>query len=220
MLYTIFKETLKGKSLERTLQNLALGSITLSGSGIDLGCCSNKSSYYRFLKQEAGTKILFTDLYPQSAGVLKVDLEKPLPVPDESQDFLLLNNVLEHLYDYRTCVEQCFRVLKTGGKLIGVVPFLHRIHLDPDDHFRYTDSTLKRLFTEAGFKSVKVQALGFGPFSTSAAQCAMLFPVKIFIAFLYISTICFDLFLNKIFKKNQALQAHNYPLNYFFVCQK
>lgn len=220
MLTTIFKETLKGKSLERTLQNLALSSVTLSGCGIDLGCCSNKSSYYRFLKQEKGTSILFTDLYPASQGVLKVDLEKPFPVPAESQDFLLLNNVLEHLYHYQTCVEQCFRVLKKGGRLIGVVPFLHRIHPDPDDHFRYTDSTLKRLFTEAGFSSVKVQALGFGPFSTSAAQFAMLFRVKFLIALIYLFTIGIDRLLNKIFRKNQALQAHNYPLNYFFVCQK
>jgi SAM-dependent methyltransferase len=220
MLYTILKETLKGKSLCRTLENLALSSVTLSGSGIDLGCGAKKSSCYRFLKQKPGTKILLTDLYPASEGVLKLDLEKPFPLPDDSQDFLLLNNVLEHLYDYQTCVQQCFRVLKKDAVLSGVVPFLHCIHPDPDDHFRYTESTLKRLFTEAGFQTVKIQALGFGPFSSSAAQWALLSPLKSLTAAFYLLGIGLDRSLNKLFKKNSALRIEQYPLAYFFVCQK
>jgi len=142
----IFMEILRGKSLGRVLQNIAFSHITVSGRGIDLGSKSNSSSYYRFLNVEKDTKIIFTDLYPKAKEVLELDLEKEFPIPDNSQDFLILSNVLEHLYDYEFCVRESYRVLKNSGRLIGSVPFLHQIHYDPDDYFRYTKSSLTKIF--------------------------------------------------------------------------
>ena len=51
-------------------------------------------------------------------------------------------------------------MLKTGGVLYGYVPFLLRVHPDPHDHWRFTNTTLQRLLEDADFDKVRVQAFG------------------------------------------------------------
>jgi hypothetical protein len=85
MLKELFIEILKGKSLGRTLLNLRLRTVTLEGQGLDLGSKSGPSSYCRFFSIAKDTKIIFTDLRPQSEKVLPVDLEKNITVADNSQ---------------------------------------------------------------------------------------------------------------------------------------
>lgn len=220
MYKTIFTETLKGKTLSRTLQNLALSQFEISGDVIDLGSKSKKSSYYRFIKIKSGTNLVFADLYSTKDAMIKIDLEKSFPIQDEAKNFILLNNVLEHLFYYQICIEECFRILKRGGCLIGVVPFIHRIHPDPDDYFRYTKSSLEKLFYEAGFQSVKIKSLGFGPVSAGLEQFACIAKIKIIIALAYIVAIFIDKLLNKIFKNNNAVRPDNFPLCYLFICKK
>lgn len=217
---TIFIETLKGKSLNRTVQNLALSDVTISGEVVDLGSKTKKSSYYRFLKLKPNTNILFTDLFSQDDGILKIDLEKQFPLKNDSKDFLLLNNVLEHLFNYQTCIQECHRILKKDGYLIGVVPFTHPFHPDPDDYFRYTSSSLKRLFKEAGFTEIQIKPLGFGPISTGVAQFSHITGIKILGALICITSILIDNFLNKIFKKTSATRKANFALSYLFLCKK
>ena len=44
--------------------------------------------------------------------------------------------------------------------LIGAVPFLIKVHLEPYDFFRYTHYMLKRLLVDAGFDSSEIISLG------------------------------------------------------------
>ena len=46
-----------------------------------------------------------------------------LSFPDRSFDCVLSFDVLEHVPDYRTALEECYRVLDRGGRLIVSVPF-------------------------------------------------------------------------------------------------
>jgi hypothetical protein len=220
MYKTIFLETLKGKSLSRTLQNIFLSKIEISGQTMDLGARSKKSSYYRFLKIKPDTIVIFTDLHPTQEGVLKLDLIKKFPVQENSKDFLLLNNVLEHIFEYQTCIDESFKALKPGGKLIGVVPFMRGIHLDPDDYFRYTSSSLKKIFKNSGFTHVEITPLGFGPISTGVSQYAWIARIKLLTAAILMVSIFADKILNKMFKHNDLLKAKNNPLSYSFVCTK
>ena len=41
---------------------------------------------------------------------------------DNSQDFVIINHVLEHLFDPVFAIRECFRVLKKGGSLVASVP--------------------------------------------------------------------------------------------------
>ncbi len=216
----LLKETLQGKTIGRTLINLEFSNITLSGRGIDLGAKSNNASYYRFVKIEEDTEIIYTDLNPKNDDVLEVNLEDKIPVPDDSQDFLILSNVLEHVYEYQNCISETYRVLKKTGRLIGAVPFLHQIHYDPDDFFRYTESSLKKMFIDNGFTKVEIIPLGFGPFSTAASLYGRLFRFRFLISAIYLLMIGIDVILNKFYKNNNSVKASNFPLRYFFICTK
>jgi len=221
MIGILYKEVLKGKSLGRILVNLRLKTLTLEGEGIDLSAKTGTSSYYRFINTNKNTKIIYTDLYPsKSTKVLKVDLEDSIPVSNNSQDFLLLMNVLEHIFDYKTCITECYRVLKPQGRLIGCVPFLHKIHPDPDDYWRYTKSTLERIFGEAGFKEILVEPLGFGPLTAGVTHWVRILKLKRLIFLCYLLAINFDRILNAIFKGHPAVSANNFPLVYFFIAKK
>ena len=41
---------------------------------------------------------------------------------DNSQDFVIINHVLEHLFDPVFAIRECFRVLKRGGTLVAAIP--------------------------------------------------------------------------------------------------
>lgn len=220
MILTIVKEILRGKTLGRTLQNIAMSDVTLSGKVVDLGSKSDGSSYYRFVKKEEGVEIQYTDLNPESDTVMKLDLEKEFPIESNTKDVLLLNNVLEHLYDYNTCVKESFRVLKQGGTLHGVVPFLHQIHHDPDDYFRYTASSLKRILEDAGFSGVVVKPLGFGPVTAGYEQWAPLLRLKVLIVMGTVLSIGMDKLLHKVAGKSNAVKAEHFPLTYYFAGTK
>lgn len=214
----IWRETLRGKSLGRTLQNMEYAKLTLRGRGIDLGAKSDASSYYRFLARDEA-EVVFTDLVPRP-GVIRVDLEKQIPVGDSSQDFLILGNVLEHVYDYRACLAECARVLKPGGRLIGSTPFLVQFHPDPDDYFRYTDSALSRMFAEAGFSESQITALARGPFTAAASFAAPLLKFKPLVAIGYLAALGLDRVVTTAFGARQRTVRRYFPLHYFFICTR
>ncbi len=73
-----------------------------------------------------------------------------LPIQDNSFGAVLSLNVLEHVEDPFRCARELIRVLKPGGRLYCVVPFLQPLHGYPDHYFNMTKSGLARLFRGAG----------------------------------------------------------------------
>jgi SAM-dependent methyltransferase len=82
------------------------------------------------------------------------------PLPDQTADFILCTETLEHLPDPMPFLKEAFRCLKGGGRLLLTVPFAARWHFIPYDYWRYTPSGLERLLTLAGFSNVRVFARG------------------------------------------------------------
>lgn len=83
-----------------------------------------------------------------------------LPVTSGSFDHVLCFNVLEHIFDFKSALEEIRRVLQRGGIFYGYVPFLVRVHADPHDHWRYTEETLEKILSDAGFESVRIVVQG------------------------------------------------------------
>jgi len=220
MFKLLFFEMLKGKSLLRTLTNQWVSKISISGNGIDLGARNNKSSYFRFINKDENCHILYCDLDPQTSDVIKVNLEEKIPIESETKDFLLLMHVLEHLFDYQNCIDECYRILKPSKPLIGCVPFLYQIHMDPDDNFRYTASGLSKIFEKAGYSKVEVFPLGFGPFSAGASQYAGVFKIKVFVFSIVYVSVLMDRILNKFIPNHHRLKPANFPLAYGFIATK
>ena len=172
----LFQECMRGKSLGRTLHNWHLRGTRLAGQIIDIGARDGASSYYRFLDIEGA--VTYCDFYSEAESVLKIDLERPLPIPDQQYDAIIAMNVLEHVYHHQQLVNELARICKPGGHLIGFVPFLVQFHADPHDFFRYTHQALERILTDAGFEAVEIVPIGNGRLTTTAHLWSDLLKVR------------------------------------------
>lgn len=82
------------------------------------------------------------------------------PVDDGSTDVVLCAETLEHVLEPSMLLDEAFRSLRPGGRLILTVPFSARWHFIPHDYWRYTPSSLAHLLRTAGFQEVGVYARG------------------------------------------------------------
>lgn len=213
----LIKETLRGKSLPRILINNRMKKTPkIRGRILDLASGKIRPSYYRFLDIDKKAEIVSIDISDERKPDIKADLEGLFPFGDKKFDNVFCFNLLEHIFNYENLTGESFRVLKDNGKFIGTVPFLGSVHGDPDDYFRYTESTLRRIFREAGFKDAKIEALGYGPFVVGYYMIAFLFPKLIRIPLLFLAV-----FLDKIIiKLNKRHGREKYVLMYYFECKK
>jgi SAM-dependent methyltransferase len=92
-----------------------------------------------------------------------------IPVEDNRFDFVLLNQVLEHLPEPEHVLKELHRVLKPGGKMICTAPLFYEEHETPYDFFRYTQFAYRHIFTKAGFTIEAIEWLE-GYFGTVAYQ--------------------------------------------------
>jgi SAM-dependent methyltransferase len=87
---------------------------------------------------------------------------RALPIGDACLDGVISVAVLEHVPDPQAHVQEMWRTLKPGGRLICFVPFMQPFHASPYDYQRYTQAGLVTLFDH--FDVVDVQ-VGAGPTS-------------------------------------------------------
>ena len=99
----MWKEILRGKTLCRAMQNQQYKNIHLVGKVIDLGSKTDNASMYRFIQRKEDVDITFTDINPTTDKILRVDCERGLDISSSEYDMVILNNVLEHLYNYQMC---------------------------------------------------------------------------------------------------------------------
>ena len=198
--------------MARTLVNLFAAQIYIDGEIVDLGSKSSSGSYHQALRFVQPYRLVHTDLYAAQPDVMALDLEKFFPMPDNSKDNLLCFNVLEHLYNTSQALTESCRILKPGGRMIGAVPFLVRYHPDPNDYFRYTHESLRRLGESAGFEVENIAALGLGPFSAAVSLVGVYMP-GLFRAGLHACAAVMDWLLGKLRKTNEIVE----PLAYGFV---
>jgi SAM-dependent methyltransferase len=79
-----------------------------------------------------------------------------LPLMAGSVDRLASNSVLEHIAHPHQVLAECRRVLRPGGVMVHVVPFVWPQHGYPDDHLRYVPGFFERVLPELGFVDVQI----------------------------------------------------------------
>jgi SAM-dependent methyltransferase len=150
---------------------------------LEVGC--GDASFTRDLAQFS-TSVIAIDIsaaqiaensrtYPR-ISFLQHDVAEPFPFPDSAFEVIWCSEVLEHLFNPVFAVEEMFRILRPGGKLLVTVPY-HGWFKDVlialfkwDEHFSptnphirfYTRSTLGRMVENAGFASVRIRTCGMG----------------------------------------------------------
>ena len=157
----------------REEEHKALKGIELSGKVLDLG--GDKRSEYSKLFRGDFT-ITTIDINPKAQPDIVADLEKPLPVGNESYNDVLMINVLEHIYDFKQLVSEAARVLKPSGKVVVIVPYMFPYHPSPGDYHRFSKTALERLLGDAGFADVRARALGSGVRSAQVLFAERLLP--------------------------------------------
>lgn len=83
-----------------------------------------------------------------------------LPFRDRSVDCILCMVVLEHTRNPRQALLEFARVLKPGGMLVMVVPFLWEEHQAPHDYFRFTRYGVRLLFESSSFRLDLLSPIG------------------------------------------------------------
>jgi SAM-dependent methyltransferase len=107
----------------------------------------------------------FLDKRPEVSPDVCADL-LAIPLTDGSFDTVVCLEVLEYVSATDMAIREMGRVLKTGGKLIASVPFLHRCD-SPADLLRFTENGLRKTISEAGFSKIEIVAQG-GALATAA----------------------------------------------------
>jgi SAM-dependent methyltransferase len=99
------------------------------------------------------------------------DLKNDIPLVNNFCDLVMVNNLLEHIFEPKIVLQNSYRILKSGSSIVITVPFLMRIHQEPHDYLRYTHYYLTKLLEDIGFRIKLVQSsLDFGTFETLSRQ--------------------------------------------------
>lgn len=78
------------------------------------------------------------------------DLKK-IPVEDNRFDYVVCNQVLEHIPEPQKVIDELHRVLKPKGQIIFTAPLFYQEHEQPYDFFRYTKFGWRHLLSSVGF---------------------------------------------------------------------
>ena len=201
---TLRKECLLGKSLLRTLHNLHLSKIKkFEGHGIDFGS-DGTSSYYRFINLEK-EKMTFVDLYKNNDKTISVDFENDFDFSEQKFDFALLFNILEHIYNHKKFLKNVNNSIVDGGRIEGFVPFLHHFHGDPNDYFRYTHTTIRKLLEESNFQDIEITKIGIGGFTVCASLISRILKFKNLVFLSWLISLNLDKLLSKVWKTNRDI---------------
>lgn len=105
---------------------------------LDLGC--GQGPYAHHFPNRVGC-----DVAPSQAVHVLADAQC-LPFKDETFDFVLSTEMLEHVLCPEDSVREMWRVLRRGGQLLLTTRFLYPIHSAPFDYWRFTRYGLEHLF--------------------------------------------------------------------------
>lgn len=217
-LFAVLAEAVRGKSVGRTLTNLFWRRRRpLGGSILDIGG-AGRGSHYRFIPFTGDARVRVVDRAAGQGTDFVLDITKEqVPLPDGSQDHIFLFNILEHLPSPDTALRETHRLLKTGGTVMGTIPFLLNVHRNPEDYARYTDTALAALFARNDFTVSEIEPIGRGPFLAAYEQLDMLIWSPLHLLFLPLIW-CLDGAL-MFLRPKQNLRAQ-FPLFYNFIVEK
>ena len=202
------------------MQIIEIKKLNLNGSIIDVG--SKKSIFNITNYLNSNEKVIYADKYTEDVNDLKMDLEKVEIFNGSKFKNVLLFNVLEHVYNFKNCLKNCYLILDKDGFFYGLVPFFFRIHGSPNDYFRYTDQSIIKALKEIGFKEIKVKIIGGGIFMSFYSSFSLItnkipfLNLLLFNNFLLIFCQILDGIIS-LFSKNIKSML---PLGYFFEGRK
>ena len=74
---------------------------------------------------------------------------------EEKFDLVLCFYVLEHIFETKLAIKNLNYLLKDKGHLLVSVPFIYPLHMQPEDFWRFTEHSLKKLFSDFTILMIK-----------------------------------------------------------------
>ena len=151
-----------------------------------------------------------------------------LPFEDESFEFILCTEVLEHLHTPHQAIAEMKRVLKSGGALVLTTRFVFPIHDAPHDYYRYTEYGLRHLFKDWDIIQLQAETQSFSAMGALFQRLGFqtnLKGGKFTKIILYGFAFLLDR-LNWIIKEEygditkKSLTKNNFTTGYYIVCSK
>lgn len=151
---------------------------------LDVGCLGGRLSAWI---SERYNDVWGLEVNPRAAEVARsrgvqvtiADAEDGLPFESGRFDFVIVGELLEHLYDTQAFFEECARVLKKDGQLLLTVSnlnslsnrlrvlrgdFLERSGSFPEDHYgghirQFNEAKLRELCRRTGFRIEEIRGV-------------------------------------------------------------
>lgn len=213
--------------LKRSMKRASKNSIR--GICVDIG--AGNSPYKRYLSVDKYISIDQEDTravsYQKNIHSINADA-KELPFNPNEIDTVLLNQVLEHVFEYEKVLSEIHRVLKEDGKLIISIPFIFHVHSEPNDYFRFSEYGIKKLLLSKGFKIVDFEYNGYFGTTIVSLTNSFLWQIwnkNLFLKFLRNTFLLVPLF--SIFFINNCLgllldllKEKKFSPNYFITCER
>jgi len=139
------------KGLYENIRDL---SPSITGKILDVGCGTKPYQKLFSSSEYIGLEIDSDENRKNKNADYFYDGEK-FPFPDHEFDSVIINEVLEHIFNPDTFLTEVYRVLKNQGKLLITVPFVWDEHEQPYDYARYSSFGLKYLVEKHGFVTIE-----------------------------------------------------------------
>ena len=130
--------------LETLSRDLRVGA---DSTVLDFGCADQP--YRRFFPPTV--EYIGADLPGNPGASVEIAPDGTLPLPDASVDAVLSTQVLEHVLDPGVYLDECYRVLRPGGRMLLSTHGIMVYHPDPVDLWRWTGAGLQHAVGRAGF---------------------------------------------------------------------
>ncbi len=153
-----------GQSVLRAMEYAVIEELRVQGRVLDFGG-GQRAGYMQWLSGADEFCSVNIDAEFQPTHIVAPG--DPLPFDDASFDAVVTFNTLEHVYDDVAALRELTRVLRPGGSLHIIVPFLFRVHGHPDDFNRHAPSWWAETLRQHGMTETRLLPLIFGRRTTA-----------------------------------------------------
>lgn len=120
---------------------------------LDYGCGFRP---YEHLLLEYSSEYIGADLESNPLADVKFQPGDKLLLEDNSFDLIISSQVLEHVEDIESYMNECYRLLKKDGHLFLSTHGTWQYHASPYDYYRWTRKGLEVLMKKHGFRINKI----------------------------------------------------------------
>lgn len=178
--FKLMRKQIRSQSILRCLEYERLAQLKLTGLVLDFGGGSQTNYVNHMANWSGSDPITFesANIDPVTQPTYLISQDGEIPCENDRYDTVLSLNTFEHIYDINGALGRIRRVLRPGGKLVLIVPFIFRVHGHPDDYWRGTPSFWRSVLSNHGYGNIQIEALNWGPFSTGLTVAGTVGPFR------------------------------------------